>query len=132
MVGALTLEGMSAMMTVEGGTNEAVFLTFVLEVLGPTLRQGDIVVLDNLAAHKTAGVIAAIKSFGATPWFLPPWSPDLNPIEWAWSKIKNFLKISEARTLDSLNTAIAWAMEMVTSEDAKNWCSHCGYLYQPT
>ena len=131
ILGALRIDGVSAMMSIEGATDAEVFLAFVNEVLGPTLRKGDLVVMDNLGAHRGRAVREAIESFGAVAVFLPPYSPDLNPIELAWSKIKAFLKTARARTRDALETALAMAIEIVTKEDSVGWFRHCGFMHQP-
>lgn len=127
ILGALTLTGLSALMTIEGGTSGPVFLAFVLQVLLPSLRPGDIVVLDNLAAHKMQPVREAIESVGARLLFLPPYSPELNPIELCWSKLKHILKRMEARTPESLLAAIRLAAQEIRPQDAAAWFRHCGY-----
>ena len=126
MIGAITLEGMTAMMTVEGGTTSEVFETFVGEVLVPTLEAGDVVVLDNLGAHKAKHALDLIRAAGATPVFLPPYSPELNPIELAWSKLKGLLRDAKARTREALYEAIAAALDLITVQDAIGWFKHCG------
>jgi transposase len=93
----------------------------------PTLKAGDIVVMDNLSAHKNQKVRDLIESAGAELWFLPPYSPDLNPIEKMWSKIKAILRALKARTEEALINAIATALEAVTTSDAKGWFESCGY-----
>ena len=130
IIGALTLDGLEAVMTVQGGTSGDVFLAYVEQLLVPVLRPGDIVVLDNLGAHKDARVIKAIYEAGATMKFLPPYSPELNPIELAWSKIKGVLRTMKARCYDSLNLAIAAAMKIITPWDALAWFDHCGFSGQ--
>lgn len=127
ILGALTLDGMSAAMTIPGATTTEVFLAFVNEVLVPTLREGMVVVMDNLAAHKAAQVVAAIESTGAKTLFLPPYSPDLNPIERAWSKLKNYLRGVAARTLDALTAAVGDAICLLTPSDCRGWFLHSGY-----
>jgi transposase len=127
LIGALTAEGLVAAMTVEGGTTKVVFETFVEQLLVPELAEGDIVVLDNLAAHRSARACELIEEAGASVLFLPPYSPDLNPIEQAWSKMKEFLRATGARTRKTLDIAIGEAMEMVTSFDARGWFGHAGY-----
>jgi transposase len=127
VLGALTLGGMSAAMTIPGATTSDVFLAFVTEVLVPTLREGQVVVMDNLAAHKDARVVAAIEKTGASVLFLPPYSPDLNPIERAWSKLKNYLRGVGARTLDALNEAVGQAIRLLTPSDCRGWFRHSGY-----
>ena len=125
MLGAITLEGMTAMMTVEGGTTSEVFETFVEELLVPTLEHGDYVILDNLGAHKSARALDAIRAAGAIPVFLPPYSPELNPIELAWAKLKNILREAKARTREALDEAIARALDLISVEDALGWFRHC-------
>lgn len=127
LIGALTKEGLRAMMTVEGATDTAVFLAFVEQVLLPVLRPGDIVVLDNLGAHKPECIRRCIEAAGAHLLFLPPYSPDLNPIELCWSKLKALLKGWAARTRHDLDSAIAECMRLITASDAVAWFHHCGY-----
>lgn len=126
MIGAITLEGMTAMMTVEGGTSSEVFETFVGDVLVPTLEPGDYVILDNLGAHKSKHALDLIRAAGATPVFLPPYSPELNPIELAWAKLKRLLRDAKARTREALYEAIARALDLITVADATGWFRHCG------
>lgn len=130
MIGALGLEGVRAMMTVEGATDGEVFEAFVQQLLVPKLNPGDIVILDNVGAHKPQSALDRIRAAGARVMFLPPYSPDLNPIECCWSKIKALLKKFEALTLATLDAAIARAMELVTPGDAQGWFIHCGYRAQ--
>jgi transposase len=126
MLGAITLEGVTAMMTIEGATCAEVFAVFVEQVLVPTLEPGDFVVLDNLGAHKTRRALDAIRNAGAIPVFLPPYSPELNPIELAWAKLKRLLKEAKARTRETLDDAIAWALPYITTDDVLGWFKHCG------
>lgn len=132
MIGALTTTGLQAMMTIEGGTDGDVFTAYAEQILGPKLSTGDIVILDNLSAHKDKRVRTAIENRGAKLVFLPPYSPDLNPIELAWSKVKAILKKLKARTHDALEAAVAKAMKIVTAQDAIGWFCHCGYEAQST
>ena len=127
MLAALSATGIAAMMTVEGATDGDVFRTYVREVLAPTLTKGDIVVMDNLGAHKVEGVREAIEARGARPIYLPPYSPDLNPIERCWSKIKTALRGAKARTREALEAAIKQALATVTEADARAWFKYCGY-----
>lgn len=127
MLAALDCCGIRAAMLVPGAVDGTVFLRFLLKVLGPQLRPGDIVVLDNLAAHKVAGVGAAIEARGATVCYLPPYSPDYNPIEPAWSKIKESLRAAAARTARQLYHAVKTALAAVSAADARGWFAHCGY-----
>jgi transposase len=128
MLGALSCTGLEAVMTVEGATDSDVFRAYVREVLCPTLREGDIVVADNLSAHKAAGVQEAIAAQGARLLYLPPYSPDLNPIERCWSKIKTCLRAAKARTREALDAAVSRALATVTEADARAWFAHCGYV----
>lgn len=127
LIAALRLEGQSAPMVLEGAIDGAAFLAWVKQVLVPTLRPGDMVIWDNLGAHQVAGVQAAIEGAGATLRPLPPYSPDLNPIEKMWSKIKEFLRRAKARGLRALLKAIKGALASVTAEDAAAWFEACGY-----
>jgi transposase len=127
MIGALDVRGMRAMMTVEGGTDADVFEAFVEQVLVRKLRPGDIVVLDNVGAHKPERIRLLVEAAGARLLFLPPYSPDLNPIEPAWGKLKGALKDFGARTRDALDVAIRCAMDLIGADDARGWFTHCGY-----
>lgn len=127
MIGALDVRGVRAMMTIEGGTDAEVFETFLEQVLVRRLRPGDIVVLDNLGAHKSVNVRLLIEGAGARLVYLPPYSPDLNPIELCWSKLKAALKDFGARTREALETAIRRAMDLIVPDDAAGWFKHCGY-----
>jgi len=127
MLGTLGTQGLQAVMTVDGATDAEVFRTYVKRVLGPTLRPGDIVVLDNLRAHKAVGVQQAIARRGARLLYLPPYSPDLSAIEPCWSKVKTALRAAKARTRQALDSAITQAIATVTNVDAQSWFVHCGY-----
>jgi transposase len=127
IIGALTIAGLSAVMTVEGATSGDVFTAYAEKVLAPTLRPGNVVVLDNLGAHKVDEARAAIEGAGARLLFLPPYSPDLNPIEETWSKVKTHLRAREPRTIEDLDRSIAEAATRVTSSDAAGWIGHAGY-----
>lgn len=127
MLGALSVSGVEALMTVSGATDGEVFLAFVREVLSPTLTPGDVVVWDNLGAHRSQAVRAAVEAKGARLMFLPPYSPDMNPIERCWSKIKTALRAAKARTREALEAAIKQALATVTESDARAWFNHCGY-----
>jgi transposase len=127
MLGTLGDQGLQAVMTVEGATDAEVFRTYVKRVLGPTLRPGDIVVMDNLRAHKAVGVQQALARRGARLLYLPPYSPDLSPIEPCWSKVKTALRKAKARARDALDTAITRALTTVTAADAHSWFVYCGY-----
>jgi transposase len=127
MISSIRLDGSSACMTIEGATDTEVFRTYVKEVLCPTLRAGDVVIMDNLTPHKSEPTLALIAAAGAQPLFLPAYSPDFNPIEKMWSKVKAHLRSAEARTLASLQDAIAAALAKVTAQDARAWFASCGY-----
>ena len=127
ILGALRHDGTVAALVYEGGTNASVMQAFAEGQLQTILRPKDIVVMDNLAAHKDERVIAAIESAGAIVCFLPPYSPDLNPIEKMWSKVKEILRSIKARTADALLDAIALALQAVTISDAEEWFARCGY-----
>ena len=127
MLGALDVRGIRALMTVEGGTDTDVFEAFLERCLVPKLRPGDIVILDNLGAHKPERMRQLVTQAGAHLLFLPPYSPDLNPIELAWSKLKAALKEFGARTVEALQEAIKRAMDLICPADAAAWFTHCGY-----
>ena len=119
--------GMGPCLAVEGGTTKTVFEAYAERVLAPSLSPGQIVVLDNLQAHKGERVRQAVEQRGAELLFLPPYSPDLSPIEEAFGKVKSLLRREKARTKRALVEAIGRALDAVTSEDAQGWFGHCGY-----
>lgn len=128
MLGGFTLRaGLEAMMTVEGGTDGDVFIAFLDDVLGPILLPGDLVVMDNAGAHRDPRVRPVLAKYGAKPVYLPPYSPELNPIEMAWSILKEFLRGAKARDVETLNNCIAWGMELITADTARECFRHCGY-----
>ena len=126
-VGALRLGGVTAPMTLDGAMSGAAFLAYVEQVLVPTLRPGDVVILDNLPAHKPVEIARAIERAGAKLRFLPPYSPDFNPIELAFSKIKALLKKAAARTREDLWEAIRNAIDAVTPSDCRSFFTATGY-----
>ena len=126
-VGGLRLGGMTAPMVLDGAMDGPAFLAWIEQMLAPTLEPGDIVVMDNLPAHKPDAVRTAIEATGATLRYLPPYSPDLNPIEMAFSKFKALLKKAAARTIDDLRTAIAQALPQLTPNDCANYFTAAGY-----
>lgn len=130
LVAALTPEGLQAAMTVSGAINGNIFAAYLDQVLGPTLVPGDVVVLDNLAAHKVAGLAEIVAERGARLLYLPPYSPDFNPIELAFSKLKTWLRTAQARTRETLESVIQQATDWISGQDAKNWFDHCGYHVQ--
>jgi len=130
LLSALSLQGVVAAMTVESPTDGDVFLAYVEQVLGPRLQPGQVVVMDNLPAHKVEGVRRLIEARGAELLYLPPYSPDFNPIEQAWSKIKQQLRSAKARSLETLESAIRDALATITPNNAAAWFAHCGYAIQ--
>lgn len=114
-------------MHLSGAADTTAFVTYLAEVLCPTLRRGDIVVMDNLAVHKSPQVVALVEAAGAEVRFLPAYSPDLNPIEKMWSKIKASLRSAEARTPEELDQAISQAFSKITAKDAAGYFASCGY-----
>lgn len=127
VVGALTTNGLEAVMELDGALNEAAFATYLDQVLGPTLVPGDVVVLDNLGVHHMDGMAERVAAYGARLLFLPPYSPDFNPLELAWSKLKTALRTAQARTRQALSDALTHACDWITKTDAQNWFAHCGY-----
>lgn len=127
MIATLGTEGVKAPWLLEGAMNAAAFSIYVTELLCPTLQPGDIVIMDNLSSHKQTSVVQAVEARGAQVVFLPPYSPDLNPIELCWSKVKQALRAAEAKTVDALISALADALRSVSSNDILHWMRHCGY-----
>jgi transposase len=127
VVAALRLEGLGAPAVFDGPIDSASFLAYVEQVLVPTLRPGDVVVLDNLSAHKQAQVRIAIEQAGAHVRFLPPYSPDFNPIELAFAKLKAFLRAARPRSFDQVCGLIAIAIGLFSPVECANYARHCGY-----
>ena len=128
LIASITLEGgMGEAIAIKGSTDAELFETYVEEFLAPSLNEGQVVVLDGLGAHRTEKVRELIEARGAELLFLPSYSPDLNPIEEAFSKIKNIVRKIGARTREALDEAISEAMSAVTLEDVTGWFTHCGY-----
>ena len=127
ILGAVGVQGIQAVMTVEGPTDTEVFRAYIKHVLGPTLTAGDMVVMDNLAAHKAPGIQQMLARRRVRLLYLPPYSPDLSPIEPCWSKVKTALRKAKARTREALDTAITDALGTITAMDALGWFRHCGY-----
>lgn len=130
MIGSIRLDGSVAPMVIEGATDAAVFRAYVKHVLVPTLRKDDIVIMDNLSSHKVVEIESMIREAGAELRYLPPYSPDLNPIEKMWSKVKEFLRSSKARCTEDLYEAVRLALREVTAQDAQGWFESCGYVYR--
>jgi len=129
MISSIRLDGSAVCMAVDGSTDTEVFRAYVNQALCPSLRPGDIVIMDNLSPHKSSQTIDLIESAGAKVLFLPAYSPDLNPIEKMWSKVKEHLRAAEARTHEALITAIGEALMSVSPRDAMNWFASCGYSF---
>lgn len=128
IIASLSLQGMGETLIVEGATNTAVFEAYLEQVLVPSLRSGQIVIADNLSAHKSVRARELVESRGAMLWFLPPYSPDYSPIENAFSKLKSYLRSAAARTKEALYTAIADALKTITPLDAEGYFRHCNYV----
>jgi len=129
MISSMRVDGTTACMTIDGATDTEVFRAYVQQVLSPTLRAGDVVIMDNLSPHKNDGTLGLIQERGAQIRFLPAYSPDLNPIEMMWSNVKTSLRSAEARTQPALTRAVAAALASVSAQDARNWFAHCGYSF---
>lgn len=127
LLSSIRLDGEMICGYFQGAVTGDIFLSYVREQLVPHLREGDIVVMDNLRAHKVSGVREAIEGAGASLVYLPPYSPDFNPIEMLWSKLKAFFRKVKARTLTALEAAIPVAFGTVTLSDIAAWFSHAGY-----
>ena len=129
MLASIRLDGTTACMTVNGATDAEVFRAYVEHILVPNLRCGDLVIMDNLTPHKSEQTLDLIRAAGAEVRFLPAYSPDLNPIEKMWSKIKNLLRSAEARSEEELVEAISAAFTQITAKDAAHWFNSCGYSF---
>ena len=127
VIGALDIKGLSTVMMVNGGTTIEVFFEFARQMLIPTMEPGQVVVMDNLAAHRNKRVIELFHDHGIHVLHTPPYSPEWNPIEWAWSKVKTAIRASAARTLETLEIALKAAADSITPEDAANYFAACGY-----
>ena len=128
MISSVRLDGSTECLAIQGGTTKEVFRHYVRYILCPALNVGDVVILDNLSAHKDSRVKELIESRGATILFLPAYSPDFNPIEKMWSKVKEKLRALAPRTYETLIEAIGVALRTVTPQDAKGWFESCGYV----
>jgi len=127
IISSIRLNGEKASMIFKGALDGTTFMAYIREVLAPTLEEGDIVVLDNLSVHKVAGVLEPIYQKGATVMFLPPYSPDLNPIELSWSKMKSVLRKLKPRGFDELVLAMEIALDSFNKTDVLGWFKHNGY-----
>lgn len=128
---ALRCDGLSAPMVLDGAMNGKAFLAYVQQVLAPTLQSGDLVVMDNLSSHKAAGVRQAIEQTGALLMYLPPYSPDLNPIELAFSKLKWLLRSAAERSVDTLWSRLGQLLDAFPPQQCRNYFRHCGYPVPP-
>jgi len=126
-IAALRHDGLCAPWLLDGPMNRAAFTTYLQHCLGPTLRPGDIVIADNLSSHKGAQVSTILASFGARILYLPPYSPDLNPIELVFSKLKAHLRAAASRSLDALTTNLASCLELFSPQHCRNFLRHCSY-----
>ena len=127
ILSSVRLSGELTPIVYDGALNGDLFTAYTSQCLAPTLREGDIVLMDNLTAHKVPGAVDAILAVGAKVLFLPPYSPDLNPIEMMWSKIKAYLRKVKARTKEALEAAMAKALDLITTTDIAGWFAECGY-----
>lgn len=127
ILSSIRLDGIMVPFAFQGSLNGNIFKQYISDCLAPTLRKGDVVVMDNLSSHKVKGVIEPIYNAGATVLYLPPYSPDLNPIELMWSKMKAYLCKVKARTSQSLYTAMGQALNNITQVDIEAWFNHDGY-----
>ena len=130
LVGALGLSGITAIMMLTGAVDRVAFETFLEDMVAPTLRPGDIVLMDNLNTHKGEKVEAIIHSTGAQLRYLPRYSPDFSPLENCWSKLKELLRKMAARTVETLEESVKNALDKITEKDVKGWFKHCGYCIQ--
>jgi len=131
LLASLSLSGMGEALMLDGAADAAAFEVYVEQLLAPSLKPGQIVILDNLSIHLGERVRTAIEARGCRLLFLPAYSPDLSPIEEAFSKVKTFLRRQGARTHEALQEAIAQALDLITAQDARGWFTHCGYPPAP-
>lgn len=127
MIGGLALDGFRAFTSIDAATSAEVFVAFVEVELAPNLKPGDIVVMDNLSAHKNPRALRTIREAGAEVLFLPPYSPEFNPIERAWSKLKEFIRRAQTLSREAFERAVAAAMDAITPQDIRAWTLFAGY-----
>jgi transposase len=127
LIGTLSVTGVEAVMTLEGAVDTSAFNAYVEHLLRPTIKPGDVLVLDNLTAHHASRIEEVAAECGAEVIWLSPYSPDFSPIELMWSKIKTALRAAKARTREELERAFKAALELITSTDCSGWFTHCGY-----
>ena len=131
LISSLSLAGVEATMSIEGAVDTEVFNTYVEQVLRPTIRAGEVIVLDNLTAHRASRIEQVAAECGATVVWLSPYSPDFSPIEMMWSKIKARMRAAKARTREELERAFDAALKLITEADCSGWFTHCGYQLTP-
>ena len=131
LIGALSVKGLGAVQVMEGALTQHRFAWYITQCLAPTLRAGDVLLLDNASAHKVAGVTERLAERGVQLLCLPPYSPDFTPVEQAWRKLKTKLRAAQARTRQALEQALQQAIDWITSTDALGWFDHCGYHVKP-
>lgn len=127
LISSLSLAGVEATMSIPGAVDTLVFDAYVERVLRPTIRAGDVIVLDNLTAHRASRIEQVAAECGATVIWLSPYSPDFSPIEMMWSKVKAYMRAAKARTREELEKALVAALELITESDCFAWFTHCGY-----
>ncbi|MGI4734664.1 MAG: IS630 family transposase [Janthinobacterium lividum] len=127
LIGVLSMRGLQAVQVLEGALTQRSFALYIGHSLGPRLRRGEVLVLDNLRVHHLRGLREWLAERGVDVLFLPPYSPDFTPVEQAWSKLKTALRQAQARSQQALETALKKAIRWITSADARNWFHHCGY-----
>lgn len=132
MIGAIALSGFRGFLTIDAPTTGEIFLAFVVHQLCPNLRRGDLVVMDNLGSHKVKGVQEAIEAAGAEVLYLPPYSPDFNPIEKTWAKLKDRIRQLANDTRELFDAAVAAAMDTISDDDIRGWFQHAGYRLTST
>jgi transposase len=127
LISTLALSGVEAVMTLEGAVDTSAFNAYIEQVLRPTIKRGDVLVLDNLSAHRASRIEEIAAECGAQVIWLSPYSPDFSPIEMMWSKIKTAMRAAKARTREELERAFKAALELITESDCLGWFTHCGY-----
>ncbi len=127
MIGAIAMDGIRSMITINSGTTTDVFEAYVTQQLAPSLRPGDIVVMDNLNVHKNERCVQAIRDAGADVLYLPPYSPEFNPIEKTWAKMKDILRKLNTMTREAFDAAVVVAMDAISIADCRAWIAHAGY-----
>jgi transposase len=127
ILSSLRLDGTTEALMFEGALNGEMFISYMKNCLAPTLKEGDVIIMDNLSSHKVKGLEEVVKERGARIEYLPPYSPDLNPVENMWSKVKTYLRQVKERYKDVLIDAVGAALRTVSTQDAQGWFKHCGY-----